>query len=284
MTAANFCQPKCKLWKEKMKVAGIDVGSRTVKVVILEDSKILSQSAIIAADEAAVDAERALDEALKGPPVMSREDLEYIVVTGTGRKDVPFASKQRTSMTCLARGAYSLFPGARIIIDMGAETCTVIKLDERGRIMDSVGHDRCAAGTGIFLETMARLMQMSLDEMANLSLLAEREAEISNTCAVFAEQEVVSNIHRDPPTPKSEIIAGIHGSVAERIVGLCKRVGIKEDIVLTGGVAKNQGLVKKLEEKMGSKVKLPERPQIVAALGAALIARESQSETGWKGN
>jgi len=267
-----------------MKVAGIDVGSRTVKVVILEDSHVLSQSVVISADDAAMDAQRALDGTLE-VSVLSQKDLECIVATGIGRKDVPFASKQKTAITCLARGVRSLFPGARTIIDMGAETCSVIKLDEREKVVDSVGHDRCAAGTGIFLETMAKLMQLSLDEMTNLSLLTEREAEISNTCAVFAEQEVVSHVHRDPPTPKSEIIAGIHASVAERVVGLCKRVGIKEDIVLTGGVAKNQGLVKKLEEKMRSKVMVPENPQIVAALGAALVARESilQSQAGQKG-
>jgi len=168
-----------------------------------------------------------------------------------------------------------LIPSARMAVDMGAESATVIKINERGRIADWANHDKCAAGTGLFLQQMAKLMQMSLEEMAELSLKAEKRADITGTCAVFAESEVISHVHRVPPTPMPDIAAGIYASMVSRIIGLCKRVGIQREVAVTGGVALNKGLVRMLEKELGFPVLVPEQPQSVAALGAAIIAQEN---------
>lgn len=256
-----------------MPVAGIDVGSQTTKVVILGDGQVVGQSVIVSAEETEIGARKALDEALKQAG-LAITDLTVIVATGVGRKDVSFATRQKTSLSCLAKGINRLAPSVRTLIDVGAETSTVIRVNEKGGVDDSIGHDRCASGTGVFLESMAKLMQMPLPEMGRESLKAQKRAEVSSMCAIFAEQEVISHVHRVPPTPKSDIIAGIHGSMAVRIVGLAKRIGIKPEVALCGGVAKNVGFAKVVEEEVKQKVVIPENPQLVAALGAARIAQE----------
>lgn len=263
-----------------MKAVGIDVGSLTTKAVILDGDRILASSVVSSVEEAEASARSALDEALKRAGLASDSDL-YIVATGAGGKSVPFSQKQKTATTCLARGVNYLLPAARMAIEMGAESSVVITLNERGRISDWATHDKCAAGTGIFLQQMAKLMRMSLAEMSKLSLQAKAKAEISNTCAVFAESEVISHVHRVPPTPMEEIAAGIYASVVSRIMALCKRVGIKREVAVVGGVALNRGLVRILEEELGFRVLVPDSPQTSVALGAALIARES-IDTGAK--
>jgi predicted CoA-substrate-specific enzyme activase len=160
-------------------------------------------------------------------------------------------------------------------IDIGAESCNVLKVNERGRINDWVNHDKCAAGTGVFLQQMAKIMQTPLKDMSRLSLNANSVPDITSTCAVFAESEVISHVHREPPTPKEDIIAGIYYSVVSRIISLCKRIGIERDVAVTGGVARNSGLVRILEDELGFGVLVPEEPQLVAALGAAVVAQES---------
>ncbi|MBI4287534.1 MAG: 2-hydroxyglutaryl-CoA dehydratase [Chloroflexi bacterium] len=256
-----------------MPVAGIDVGSQTTKVVILNDGQVVGQSVMVSAEEAETGARKALDEALQQAG-LALSDLTTIVATGAGRKDVSFAQKQKTSLSCLAKGINRLLPAVRTLIDVGAESSTVIRINEKGGVDDSIGHDRCASGTGAFLESMAKLMQMPLPEMGQESLKAQRRAEVSSMCAIFAEQEVISHVHRVPPTPKADIIAGIHGSMAVRIVGLAKRIGVKPEIALTGGVARNVGFARVIEEELKQKVVVPDNPQIVAALGAARIAQE----------
>jgi len=260
-----------------MLVAGLDMGSLTTKTVILEDSRILSWRIITAAEEGELEARRAIDDAIKDTR-FSLEDIAYIVATGAGRKSISFAHKQRAPASCLARGVNWLFPLVRTVIDVGAETCTVVRVNERGVTDDSIGNERCASGTGVFLEAMAKLMQMPLEEMAKASLLAESIAEISNMCAIFAEQEVISHVHREPPTPKNDIIAGIHASMATRIGGLAKRIGVKEDVALSGGVAKNIGFIRALEENLGVKLTIANEPQLLAALGAARIAQEESAK------
>jgi len=257
-----------------MKALGIDVGSLTTKAVIIDNDVILACSIVHSADEVESSAKAAMEEALNLAGVSSTNDL-YFVSTGVGGKYVSFSHKKKTITTCLARGISCLVPSARTTIDMGAESSTVIKVNERGHLIDWVNHDKCAAGTGVFLQQMAKLMQMPVEEMSKLSLQAKSKADISGTCAVFAESEVISHVHRDPPTPKEEIIAGIHFSVVSRIISLCKRIGIERDVSVVGGVALNTGLVKIMEEEMGFRILVPERPQIVAALGAAVIAREN---------
>jgi predicted CoA-substrate-specific enzyme activase len=197
------------------------------------------------------------------------------VATGVGSKTVTFSQQQKAITTCLARGVNRLFPSAHMVIDMGAETSTVLKINERGRVTDWAGQDKCAAGTGMFVQAMAKVMQVSLDEMSEYSLRAKGKADITGTCAVFAESEVISHIHRVPPTPKEDIIAGIHSSMVSRVIGLLKRLGIEKDVAVVGGVARNKGLIAILERELGFKVLVTENPEMVAALGAAILAKES---------
>lgn len=256
-----------------MKALGIDVGSLNVKAVILNGSGPLVSTQIPAGEGAETSAKAAMEEVVKKAGLSS--DGWYIVSTGVGGKAVSFSQQQKAITTCLARGVHQLFPTARMVIDLGAETSTILKINDRGRVTDWAGQDKCAAGTGMFLQAMAKLMQVNLNEMAVYSLKAQKRADISGTCAVFAESEVISHIHRVPPTPKEEIIAGIHASMVSRIMGLLKRLGVEKDVAVVGGVAKNKGLVDILEKELGFKVLVPENPELVAALGAAILAKEN---------
>jgi predicted CoA-substrate-specific enzyme activase len=257
-----------------MKALGIDIGSLTTKVVILEGDVVLASSVSPSGDEPEPSAKAVLEQTLVKIG-LSLDSDSYIVSTGIGGKLVSFSQQQKAITTCLARGIHRLFPTARMGIDMGAETANVLKITDRGRISDWVSHDKCAAGTGVFLQQMAKLMQMPLEEMARTSLNAHSGPEISSTCAVFAESEVISHVHRDPPTPKDEIVAGIYSSVVSRLMTLCKRIGTEEDVAVAGGVALNAGLIHVLERELGFGVLVPEAPQLAAALGAAIIAQEN---------
>lgn len=256
-----------------MRSLGIDVGSQNIKAVILNGVGPEFSTALPAGENAEVTAKLAMDELVRKAGITP--DGAFIVATGVGSKTVTFSQQQKAITTCLARGVNRLFPGARMIIDMGAETSTVLKINERGRVTDWAGQDKCAAGTGMFVQAMAKVMQVSLDEMSEYSLRAKGKADITGTCAVFAESEVISHIHRVPPTPKEDIIAGIHSSMVSRVIGLLKRLGIEKDVAVVGGVARNKGLVAILERELGFKVLVPENPEMVAALGAAILAKES---------
>lgn len=256
-----------------MKAIGVDIGSLTTKVVLLENGNISSQLITKIGDDIEPSVNKAIREAAEKASIQPDDD-DYIVTTGIGGKAVSFASDNKAITTCLARGVNRLFPRARMVIDIGAETSTVIKLNERGRVNDWGNQDKCAAGTGIFLEQMAKLMQLPFDKMSELSLEAKEVADITNTCAVFAESEVISHIHRDPPTPKENVIAGIFASTVSRIMVICKRVGIQKEVALTGGVALNRGVVNQLETELGFDVLMAEEPRIVPALGAAILAQE----------
>ena len=252
-----------------MIVAGIDVGSLSTKVVLMEDDRILAANILTTGEEGVVMAKKATDKALRKAN-MSFDQLEYIVATGCGRKSIPFANESKSEMMCHAKGAYWLFPSARTVIDIGAESSKIIRLNKNGVVEDFVGNDKCAAGTGIFLDTMAKALEVPIEEVGELSLKHKEKAMISSMCAVFAESEVVSHVHSG--TPRNDILAGIHDSIAERIFGMSNRVGIMDDVVMTGGVAKNIGMIKALEEKLGTILHVPEHPRVVGALGAALVA------------
>jgi len=256
-----------------MKAIGIDAGSLTAKVVIMENGTLVTHLVTPTGDDIEASARDAVREAKQAAGLADTDD-DYLVATGIGGKSVGFATDTKSITTCLARGVNYLFPQARMAIDMGAESSTVVKLSERGRVNDWGNQDKCAAGTGIFLGQMAKLMQLSPEEMSALSYTAKNAADITSTCAVFAESEVISHIHRDPPTPKEDVIAGIFASIVSRIMVLCKRVGIQQEVAATGGVALSDGLVHHLEKELGFDVLVPEQPQIVAALGAAILAQE----------
>jgi len=259
-----------------MKTLGIDIGSLNIKAVVLGEEGVLGATVIPPGDEIEAGTRNAIAAALEQAKLV--QDGLPVVATGAGAKLISFIPQQKSLTTCLARGSHYLFPSARMVIDMGAESTTVLKINDRGKLADWANHDKCASGTGLFLQQMAKLMGIPIEEMAKLSFQSYARAEITSTCAVFAESEVISHVHRSPPTPKEDIVAGIYFSVVSRVMSLCKRVGIAKEVAVTGGVAENSGLVNILEKELGFAVLKPELPQVVAALGAAIIAAENAGE------
>jgi predicted CoA-substrate-specific enzyme activase len=255
-----------------MIVAGIDVGSRTTGVTLLENGRIVSYSIISTGPESTKTAYEGMKEALKNHD-LSFDTIEYIVATGYGRVMVPFANKIITEISCHAKGAHWYFPTVRTVLDMGGQDCKAIRVDGEGNPIKFAMNDKCAAGTGRFLEIMADLVTLSLADFSVLPLQARNEVRISSTCAVFAKSEVISLIKRG--IPKEDVIAGLFEAVAERVYGLLRQVGVEKDFIISGGIAKNIGVVNKIGKKVGFKALIPDEPQIVGALGAALFAREN---------
>ena len=202
---------------------------------------------------------------------LSFEELSYVVATGYGRISVPFADKQITEISCHARGIHSLLPTARTIIDMGGQDSKGIRLKD-GKVANFVMNDKCAAGTGRFLEVIAESLGLRLEDLGRLSLSAERTIKVSNTCTVFAEQEIVSQLAGGERV--ENLIAGIHEAIATRIFGMLGRLKIEKDVAVTGGAAKNIGLIKALEDKFGYEMMAPPEPLLTGAIGAALLGRD----------
>ncbi len=253
-----------------MITVGIDIGSLSGEAVVFSKEKgLLAYSIVPTGVNSRQAAEKALEEALviSGH---SREEIACTVATGYGRINVTFAQKKVTEITCHARGLHFLYPEARTVIDIGGQDSKVIKLNARGQVIDFVMNDKCAAGTGRFLEVMAVALEVELEQLAVLSRQAEESVAISSMCAVFAESEVVSLIAAGHPV--ENLIRGLHDSIAQRTAGMVSRLGLEEPLAMTGGVAKNAGVVNSLAEKLGSKIFVPDEPQIVGALGAALLA------------
>ena len=203
---------------------------------------------------------------------LSFDQLDFIVATGYGRISVPFADKQITEITCHARGIRALFPSVRIIIDIGGQDLKGIKLDSEGKVANFVMNDKCAAGTGRFLEVIAEALGINLTDMGKIAARADGYVQISNTCTVFAEHEVTSRLAEGAGIP--EIVAGLHESIAGRVVNMVRHLGIEKDVVVTGGGAKNSGLIRAIEGKVGFPVLIPPEPFITGALGAALIGKD----------
>ena len=260
-----------------MIVGGCDIGSTTGKAVILRDGKIASYSIVTSTTKPEVTAKMAMEEAMVSVGLTSMEELDYIVGTGYGRLKVPFAKENISEITCHARGANWLCPSVRTVVDIGGQDCKVMSIDAKGKVIEFVMNDRCAAGTGRFFEAMARALQVDLEGLSKLALEGKDAAVISSQCSVFAESEVVTLVNEGREL--ADISAGIHNSVASRLSSMVRKVGLIEEVALTGGCAKNAGLAKALEAKLGVKVvKLPSDPQIAGALGAALIAAERVQE------
>ena len=255
-----------------MIVAGIDIGSLSTDTVILgKDKRILSYSIVATGASSKKACHTSFEKALNQAGI-KREDISFVLSTGYGRKSVDFASDQITEITCHARGLHFMHPPTRSIIDVGGQDSKAIAINDRGKVMKFAMNDKCAAGTGRFLEVMARALEIKLEEMGDLSLLSEEAVSISNMCTVFAESEVISLIADGKPV--EDIINGIHSSISGRVLGLLDRVGTNGVISMSGGVAKNIGVVKAIEKKLGVTLYIPEEPQIIGALGAALIALE----------
>jgi len=250
-------------------VAGIDIGSLSTDVVILSGDGIIAYAIVPTLSSSESAGRSAYDAALESAG-MSASDITAVVATGYGRTSIDFADKAITEITCHALGARRLFAEAKTVVDIGGQDSKVIRLSKDGRVEDFSMNDKCAAGTGRFLEVMARSLDTSLDLLGSLSALSSADVRISSTCTVFAESEVVALVAKG--VSKEDIIRGLHRSVAERVYAMITRLRAEPPFVMTGGVAKNSGVVAALEERLGASLLLPEEPQIVGALGAAIIA------------
>jgi (R)-2-hydroxyacyl-CoA dehydratese activating ATPase len=250
--------------------AGIDVGSTMTKAVILNNGVIASIIGPTGPEQRRL-ANKVMEEALKRADI-SLQEITYIVSTGYGRINVPFADKQFTEITCHAKGIVSLFPKAKTIIDVGGQDIKAIKVDTNGKTIDFVMNDKCAAGSGRFIEVIADTLGIPLNKVGDLSLGSKNPAKISNICTIWAQQEVAASLAQGIPV--SDLLAGVHQSLADRICRMVNRLKVEEAVIVTGGGGKNKGLLKALSEQLGHEILVPEEPLITGALGAALMGKE----------
>ncbi len=248
---------------------GIDIGSTASKCVMLEDGKEIVSTSLIHVGAGTSGPQRAIKEVLEKAG-KKEEDMAYILATGYGRNSLEeFAHHQMSELSCHAKGASFLFPEVRTVIDIGGQDAKVLRVQDAAMTNFQM-NDKCAAGTGRFLDVMARILEVDVNDLGTLGAQSTKYVGISSTCTVFAESEVISQLARD--TDKRDIINGIHLSVAGRVAGLAHRVGVQDQVVMTGGVAQNSGIVKALEDQLGHKVHTSPLTQYVGALGAALFA------------
>jgi predicted CoA-substrate-specific enzyme activase len=252
--------------------AGIDIGSITAKAAILREDELLGTRVIFTGYNAEAAGRRVFEELLAELGLASAAVVR-IVATGYGRKSVMMADRTVTEIMCHAAGARYLDPSIRSLIDIGGQDSKAVVMDENGRVTNFTMNDKCAAGTGRFLEVMARALEADLDEFGALSLRAEQPAKISSLCTVFAESEVISLIAKGET--RENIIAGIHEAIASRVSAMANRIGLIAPILMTGGVARNIGVVRALEKVIGMPVAVSPRAQVAGAIGAAWLARES---------
>ncbi len=254
-----------------MITAGIDMGAKNVKVVILEDEKVLAKGQILSGFDQKADAEKIFNEVLEKAG-LAHDKIDHVVATGAGKDLAPYANGEISMMGADALGGSFLFPSARTVIDVGAEEGRAVRCDDKGKMVDFVINERCAAGAGTFVEAMSRALEVKLEEIGPLSLKAERAVPMNAQCTIFAESEVVTLIHEK--TSKADIARAIHDAIADRIASMTRRLGIQKDVVLVGGVAKNVGFVSSLEKTLGVSLLIPEEPEFVGALGAALLPQK----------
>ena len=255
-----------------MITAGIDIGARTVKVVILKDGEVIVRSKGLVGFEPIESSRNVFKQALDEAGI-TREDISRIVATGGGRKEADFADDGITDVGGAAKGAVSLVPSARTVIDVGAEEGRGIRCDPNGKVIDFEINEKCAAGAGAFTEAMSRALEVDIKEFGALSLKSKKAIPMNAQCAVFAESEVVSLIHAK--TPKEDISRAVHDAIASRVVSMVRKVGLEKDVVLIGGVAKNPGFISSLNRSLEFEVIVPDEPEFIGALGAALSASES---------
>lgn len=252
---------------------GVDVGSLSTDVVIIDASgKTLSEVVIPTGVNGSEAALKAFTEALSIAG-LQQQNITAITATGYGRSSVDFATGKTTEISCHGVGAHTLFPKTGTVIDIGGQDSKVIQVDSEGRMLDFAMNDKCAAGTGRFLEVMANRLELNLEELSSPANIEGESATISSTCTVFAESEVISLLAKH--TPREHIVHGLQRSIVNRIWSMVASIGMNGELTLTGGVAKNQGLASLLEEKLGVKLNIPDNPQTVGALGAAHIAKRS---------
>ncbi len=254
-----------------MYFAGVDIGSTMTKVVVVDgDGNMLSRIIGPTGAEHRRLANKVMEDALSEAS-LEFEAVEYVVATGYGRFNVPFADRQMTELTCHARGVVSQFPDVGTVIDIGGQDAKGLKLGN-GKLVDFVMNDKCAAGTGRFLEVIAETFGLRFEDLGEMSLKSSTVIPISSTCTVFAQGEVVARLSEGAKV--EDILAGLNDAIADRTTNMVRRLGVHPDVVFTGGVAMNAGVVKALSEKLGCEVLVPEYPLLSGALGAALLGRE----------
>jgi benzoyl-CoA reductase subunit D len=248
---------------------GIDLGTQTIKVVVLKDNLVLAREKALSGFETSKVAKQLIEEALKKAK-LSISDIQHITATGAGVQMAPNPNSTISMMSADAKAGFYLFPKARTIIDVGAEEARAMKCDDNGIMVDFVVNERCAAGAGAFIEAMARAIEVKMEEMGPLSLKAERASSINATCVIFGESDVVSLIHKQESKP--EIARAVFDAMADRVSSMVHRLGVNPEVVLVGGVAKDVGFIASLKRKLGVDISIPDYPEYAGALGAALIA------------
>lgn len=250
---------------------GVDVGSVTTKAVVTKDRELVAYQTIPSGANYKIAAERAIAEALAKAGI-SPENIAYAVATGYGSNSVDVAHQQVTDISCCARGVSHLFPSVRTVIDIGGQASKVIRVSAQGRATNFAVSERCAAGSGRFLQIIAHVLKVDIKDVGSLSLQARNPVTFTTGCAVFGESEAISRVAEG--ASKEDILAGVHNSLAAKISNLIDQVGLEEDCAITGGGALDVGLVMRVEERLGVHLLVPPQPQITAALGAALVAAE----------
>jgi len=252
--------------------AGIDIGSRGAKGCIIEDGKIVSYFIGDTGPESVKTAWYTFEGTAK-PVGLEVKDMTYVVATGYGRVLVPFANENISEISCHAKGAQYCLPSVRTILDMGGQDCKAINVNEKGVVTKFIMNDKCAGGTGRFLEVIASVLGLTIEQIGPVALTSTEKFPFNTVCAVFAKSEALTLLKKG--TPKADILAGLHDAIATRCHNLLKRVNIEKDFTITGGISKNTGMVAKMKEKLGLEPVLMEPdPQIAGALGAAVFARE----------
>ncbi len=252
---------------------GIDIGSITAKAAIMDDRR-LKGTCILGTGYDAKTAAAAIFAEVLSISGYEKKQVDSIIATGYGRKSVAFADKAITEISCHAAGANFINPEVRSVIDIGGQDSKAMVINAKGKVLDFAMNDKCAAGTGRFLEVMARALELDLELLGEISLKSKAPSTISSLCTVFAESEVISLIAKGEK--RENIVAGIHASIGARVVAMAGRLGLKSPVMMTGGVAKNVGLVHMLEEKLKMPVEVSEHAQVLGAIGAAMISANVQ--------
>ncbi len=252
-----------------MIACGVDIGAKTVKVVLLENGKVIGKSLVLAGLDTKAAAEQALSEGLAAAG-LKKDKVDRFTATGTGGKSCPFTDEQITEVGAAAKGIVHILKSCRTVVDVGAEEGRTIRCDGSGKVIDFAFNEKCAAGAGTFAEGMARALEVPLEELGPLSLKSNEAVPMNAQCAVFAESEVVTLIHNK--TPREDIARAVLDAVASRIISMVRKVGFEKDIALIGGMALNPGFIEAMKRGLEMDVFVPEDPEYVGAIGAALAA------------
>ncbi|MBW2138832.1 MAG: 2-hydroxyglutaryl-CoA dehydratase [Deltaproteobacteria bacterium] len=255
-----------------MITAGVDIGSLSGEAVIMDDDKIVSYSIVLTGPDSVETAEKVMDEALEKAK-LTMNDIEYVVATGYGRIVVPFADRNITEISCHGKGAKWFFSETSLILDMGGQDCKAIRVNDKGKVTNFAMNDKCAAGAGRSMEVMAKVLNVKLEDIGDMSLnIQNAPAKISDMCVLFAKSDALGLLQKG--VSKNDILAGMCDGLVRRTEALLKRVGIEERLCITGGIAKNIGVTKRVEAALDMEAIIPDEPQIVGAVGAALFAQD----------